>query len=172
MRRWARSSADRGKERTVVRSARKDGPDWREANIALQQIMQDYAGLVRTETMLTAGLSYVRRLRERSRARGTKPMGTDPLPRDEKSARPGRACTPFGQRTEGDARAAQRPDYPLTDPVLDGKAIFVRQVDGKPSMEWRKRSKNRRTPFKRLSVDAGRQKKSVFPLSRLPAYAL
>lgn len=29
--------------------SRKDGPDWREVNIALQQLMSDYAGVVRTQ---------------------------------------------------------------------------------------------------------------------------
>jgi succinate dehydrogenase/fumarate reductase flavoprotein subunit len=31
-----------------------------------------------------------------------------------------------------------RPDYPLTNPMLDGKAIFVKQVNGEPVMEWKK----------------------------------
>jgi succinate dehydrogenase/fumarate reductase flavoprotein subunit len=32
----------------------------------------------------------------------------------------------------------QRPDYPITNPMLDGKAIFVKQVNGNPVMEWKK----------------------------------
>jgi succinate dehydrogenase/fumarate reductase flavoprotein subunit len=31
-----------------------------------------------------------------------------------------------------------RADYPLTDPVLDGKALYVRKVSGVPTFEWRK----------------------------------
>ena len=35
---------------------RESGPDWKEANLALQQIMNDYAGVeVRSETLLSAG---------------------------------------------------------------------------------------------------------------------
>jgi len=36
---------------------RGTGPSWKEANLALQQIMNDYAGItVRSETLLKAGL--------------------------------------------------------------------------------------------------------------------
>jgi len=47
---------------------RKDGAGWKEANLALQQVMQDYAGVdgVRSETLLNAGSTYLRRLRERA----------------------------------------------------------------------------------------------------------
>jgi succinate dehydrogenase/fumarate reductase flavoprotein subunit len=31
-----------------------------------------------------------------------------------------------------------RPDYPLTDPMLDGKALYVRKINGTPTFEWRK----------------------------------
>jgi succinate dehydrogenase/fumarate reductase flavoprotein subunit len=45
-------------------------------NIALQQLMQDYAGVVRSETLLTAGLDYLRRMRKgRSIRDRTKPLG-------------------------------------------------------------------------------------------------
>jgi succinate dehydrogenase/fumarate reductase flavoprotein subunit len=119
---------------------RKDGPDWSEANIALQQIMQDYAGLVRTEPMLTAGLSYVRRLKEkvqqglvaRNRWELTRCLETRNL------IELGELVLLSANERKETRGLHNRPDYPLTDPVLDGKAIFVTQVDGKPVMEWRK----------------------------------
>ena len=41
--------------------SRENGAGWKEANLALQQIMQDYAGVeVRSETLLKAGLKYLR----------------------------------------------------------------------------------------------------------------
>ena len=46
---------------TGAMQRRENGPDWKEVNIALQQLMQDYAGVVRSESMLKAGLSYLRR---------------------------------------------------------------------------------------------------------------
>ncbi len=43
---------------------RENGPDWKEVNIALQQLMSDYAGFVRSETMLEAGLTHLGRLKK------------------------------------------------------------------------------------------------------------
>ena len=76
---YARKSSppDVGKSRSEIEErksliqeirSRREGPDWKEANIALQQIMQDYAGPVRSATLLEAGLSYLRRLRTKARA--------------------------------------------------------------------------------------------------------
>jgi succinate dehydrogenase/fumarate reductase flavoprotein subunit len=120
--------------------SRRDGPGWSEANIALQQIMQDYAGLVRTETMLMAGLSYIGRLKEkvyrglaaRNRWELTRCLETRNL------IELGELVLLSANERKETRGLHNRPDYPLTDPVLDGKAIFVRQVDGKPFMEWRK----------------------------------
>ncbi len=120
--------------------AREQGPDWKETNIALQQIMQDYVGLVRTETLMSAGLSYVKRLKEkatssmvaRNRWELTRALETlNLLDLGE--------LVFLAARERKETRALHnRPDYPLTDPVLDGKAIFVKQVDGKPVMEWKR----------------------------------
>ena len=47
--------------------AREEGPGWQEANLALQQIMNDYAGTaVRSETLLAAGLKYLRDLKKKA----------------------------------------------------------------------------------------------------------
>jgi succinate dehydrogenase/fumarate reductase flavoprotein subunit len=119
--------------------SREQGPDWKETNIALQQVMQDYVGLVRTETLMSAGLSYLRRLKEkatssmvaRNRWELTRAIETlNLLDLGE--------LVFLAARERKETRALHnRPDYPLTDPVLDGKAIFVKQVDGKPVMEWK-----------------------------------
>lgn len=45
---------------------RSKGPDWKEANIALQQIMNDYAGSVRSETILQAGRIHLKRLKDKA----------------------------------------------------------------------------------------------------------
>ena len=49
---------------------REDGADWKDANMALQQIMSDYAPAgprkVRSERLLKTGLIYVRQLREKA----------------------------------------------------------------------------------------------------------
>ena len=45
---------------------RAHGPDWKETNIALQQVLNDYAGMVRNEALLEQGLSHLRRLKEKA----------------------------------------------------------------------------------------------------------
>jgi hypothetical protein len=30
-----------------------------------------------------------------------------------------------------------RTDYPYTDPLLNDKLLFIKKVDGNPTMEWR-----------------------------------
>jgi succinate dehydrogenase/fumarate reductase flavoprotein subunit len=47
--------------------SKSSGALWPEAQLALQNIMTDYAGLKRSETMLTAGLSCLKSLRIRAR---------------------------------------------------------------------------------------------------------
>jgi succinate dehydrogenase/fumarate reductase flavoprotein subunit len=119
---------------------RKQGPDWKETNIALQQIMQDYVGLVRTETLMSAGLSYLRRLKEkatssmiaRNRWELTRALETLNL------LDLGELVFQAARERKETRALRNRPDYPLTDPVLDGKAIFVKRIDGKPVMEWKK----------------------------------
>lgn len=117
--------------------SRKEGPDWREVNIALQQLMQDYAGMVRSETLLTAGLEHLQRMRKkvdqtmvaRNRWELTRCLETLNL-------------LDLGELVFSGASARKetrglhvRSDYPLTDPVMDGKEIFVRRVNGNPLTE-------------------------------------
>ncbi|MFC1891371.1 FAD-dependent oxidoreductase [Thermodesulfobacteriota bacterium] len=48
---------------------RETGADWKELNLALQQIMGDYAGVkVRSETLLKAGLKYLKDLKTKAAA--------------------------------------------------------------------------------------------------------
>lgn len=120
--------------------SRKEGPDWREVNIALQQLMQDYAGVVRSETLLTAGSEYLKRMRKkvdqsmvaRNRWELTRCLETLNL-------------LDLGELVFSGASARKetrglhiRSDYPLTDPVMDGKEIFVKKVNGKPLTEAKK----------------------------------
>jgi succinate dehydrogenase/fumarate reductase flavoprotein subunit len=142
---YARESppADRGgiepeieKKRQMIQgiSERKEGADWKEVNIALQQLMQDYAGMVRSEAMLTAGLRYLRRMRKkvdqsliaRNRWELTRCLETLNL-------------MDLGELvfisadTRKESRALHnRTDYPLTDPVMDGKEIVIRRKNGEP----------------------------------------
>jgi succinate dehydrogenase/fumarate reductase flavoprotein subunit len=119
---------------------RKAGPDWKEANIALQQIMQDYAGQVRSETLLAAGMSYLQRLKEK--------VTTTMMARNEWELT---RCLEtmnlldLGELVFHAANARKetrglhnRTDYPLTDPMLDGKGVFVKRVNGAPVTELKR----------------------------------
>ena len=102
--------------------------------------MQDYVGFVRTETLMSAGLSYLRRLKEkaassmvaRNRWELTRALETlNLLDLGE--------LVFLAARERKETRALHnRPDYPFADPVLDGKAIFVKRMNGKPQLEWKK----------------------------------
>jgi len=147
---FARGVKDRNKGRTAsqVREAKtkvgrlaagKAGPSWREANIALQQIMQDYAGPVRSETLLSAGLSYLRRLKEKTE--GLCAQNRWELTRclEVRNLLELADLVFLGALARKETRwLHNRPDYPMTDPVLDDKAIHVRLVDGRPLLEWKK----------------------------------
>ena len=119
--------------------ARTGGPDWKETNIALQQVMQDYAGPVRSETLLKAGLSYLRRLKNKA---ATTMMAQNPweLTRCLETLNLldlGELIFIAAKERKETRGLHNRPDYPLTDPMLEGKGLFVKQVGGEPVLEWR-----------------------------------
>ncbi|MFH1351841.1 MAG: FAD-binding protein [Pseudomonadota bacterium] len=135
----ARAEIEESKDMVQGMSRRTGGPDWREANIALQQIMQDYAGAVRSETLMTAGLSYLRRLK-RNVTNGIGARNQWEVIRCLETINLldlGEILFLSANERRETRGLHHRPDYPLTDPMLDGKALFVRQVDRKPVMEWR-----------------------------------
>ena len=119
---------------------RKDGPDWREANIALQQIMQDYAGVVRSESLLTAGLGYLRQLKQKAAATlvARNPWEVTRCLETLNLLDLGELVLLAANERKETRGLHQRPDYPLTNPMLDGKAIFVKRVNGEPVMEWKR----------------------------------
>jgi len=53
---WSDEVEQREESLLKIRN-RETGASWQETNIALQQVMSDYAGLVRSESLLRAGLS-------------------------------------------------------------------------------------------------------------------
>jgi succinate dehydrogenase/fumarate reductase flavoprotein subunit len=137
-----KARAEIEEKKHVVReiASRKEGADWREANVALQQIMQDYAGLVRSETLLTAGLDYVRRLRDKAR-RSLKAGNRWELTRCLETLNLldlGELVFMAANERKETRALHNRSDYPLTDPMLDGKALYVWKENGVPTFEWRK----------------------------------
>ena len=135
----ARDEIENKKAMVSEMRTRTGGPDWKETNIALQQIMQDYAGPVRSETLLKAGLSYLRRLKNKAAATM---MARNPweLTRCLETLNLidlGELVFIAANERKETRGLHNRPDYPLTDPMLEGKGLFVKQVGGEPVVEWR-----------------------------------
>jgi succinate dehydrogenase/fumarate reductase flavoprotein subunit len=117
---------------------REAGANWQEVNIALQQIMQDYAGSTRSETLLEAGLSHLRRFKERA-------YSTIAAKNQHQLTR----CLEVlnlielgelvfitaNKRNETRSRHV-RADYPFTNPLLQ-KMLIIRKTEGEPVTEWR-----------------------------------
>jgi succinate dehydrogenase/fumarate reductase flavoprotein subunit len=129
---------EREKQVTEI-SNRKDGADWKEANIALQQIMHDYAGVVRSETLLKAGLYYLRGMKKK--------VETTMMARNQWELTRcletmnlmdlGELVFISANERKETRGLHNRPDYPLTNPLLEGKGIFIKRMNGKPVLEWR-----------------------------------
>ncbi len=121
---------------------RRVGPNWKEANIALQQIMWDYAGLVRSETLLEAGLRALLKVKEKAKKRM---MARNPheLMRCLEVLN----MIEIGELIFTTARERKetrgkhiRVDYPFTNPLLE-KLLVVKKTEKGPVLEWRQARK-------------------------------
>jgi len=118
--------------------SREAGPDWKEVNIALQQIMYDYGGLVRSEVMLDAGLSHLQRLKQKAH---TTMVARNPheLMRSLEVLNlldMGELVFTAAKERRETRGTHFRPDYPFANPLMD-KALVVKKVNGKPVLAWR-----------------------------------
>jgi len=118
--------------------SREVGANWKEVNVALQQIMNDHAGVVRSETMLKAGLSYLQRLKEKAYSTITTKNQHELIHCLEVFNLLDLAELIFITALERKEtrRLHIRTDYPFTNPLLE-KIIIVKKVDEKPVIEWR-----------------------------------
>jgi len=117
---------------------RDTGPTWKEANVLLQQIMWDFAGLVRSETLLNAGLAALLRLKEKAEktmiAKNSHELMRclEVLNMIEIGELIFRAAK---ERKETRGKHV-RVDYPFTNPLLE-KLLIVRKTEKGPDFEWR-----------------------------------
>jgi succinate dehydrogenase/fumarate reductase flavoprotein subunit len=119
---------------------RKEGSSWEEANLALQQIMWDYAGLVRSETLLEQGLKNMRRLKVKSINTLTAGNGHE-LGRCIEALNlmdVGEALMLTARERKETRGKHNRTDYPFTNPLMD-KFLFLRQEDGEPVFTWKEK---------------------------------
>lgn len=119
---------------------RKEGASWKEANLTLQKLMDDYAGVeVRSETLLKAGLKYLSDLRRKS---------LETLKADD-SHQLMRCCESLDlmqcgelimhsalERKESRERH-NRSDFPFTNPLLDDKFVTVKREGDRIVTDWR-----------------------------------
>jgi len=122
---------------------RKDGADWREVNVALQQIMQDHAGALRSRALLEAGSFHLARLKKKAYE----------IMRAGNQHEVGRCMEVLNLIDLGeivflsalDRQETRvnhvRVDYPLTNPRFNRKVHIIKKVDGKPVAQWRDASK-------------------------------
>jgi len=119
---------------------RESGPSWKEANLTLQQIMNDYAGIsVRSETLLKAGLKYLRDLR-------TKTLATVLADNSHALMRCletldlmecGETIFLTALERKETRGLHVRSDFPFTNPLLQEKFLTIQQENGRVRMEWR-----------------------------------
>jgi succinate dehydrogenase/fumarate reductase flavoprotein subunit len=118
--------------------ARESGADWKEVNIALQQVMYDYAGHARSETMLKAGLAHLKRLKEKA-GKIIKAGNQHELMRCLEVLNlmdVGEAVILSARERKESRGMHARPDYPYTNPLLS-KLLIIKQENSKPVIEWR-----------------------------------
>ncbi len=124
--------------RIAGRAASAGNATWQEANKAIQQIMSDYAGAIRSESLLKAGSYGLRRLQAKAEAWLA-------AKNPHELARCAEVLNLFdlGQVVFAAARERKetrgkhiRSDYPFTHPHLS-KLLVIRKRDGQDEFEWR-----------------------------------
>lgn len=118
---------------------RKDGVSWYEANIALQQIMSDYAGLLRYESLLEAGYQNLRRLKEKvQRLVGAKDQWELVRVLEVLNLIDLGELVFLGALERKETRGFHvRLDYPFLDPTLNDKGLFFTLKEGKLNWTWK-----------------------------------
>ena len=133
------------RERIQLYSAiteRKIGPDWKEANLALQQIMNDYAGPQgRSETLLNAGSTYLENLKIKTIAALTADNAHTLMRSIETLDLIECGQVVFAAARERKETRAKhvRLDFPFTNPLLEDKFLAIRKETGQVHLDWRER---------------------------------
>lgn len=123
---------------------RETGASWKELNLAVQQLLRDYAGVgqVRSETLLKAGIKNLSDLQNFAR-KSMKCNDAHELMRAletfDLALLAQLICTSAIERKETRGWHV-RSDYTYTNPLLEGQFITIEKgPDGQPKIDWRKR---------------------------------
>jgi succinate dehydrogenase/fumarate reductase flavoprotein subunit len=117
---------------------RHTGAHWKEANLALQQIMGDHAGSVRSETLLTAGLGYLRTLKEKAHSTllAHNPHELMRCLEVLNLLDVGELVFIAANERKETRGHHVRTDYPLTNPLMQ-QLLIIRKRGEEPVIEWR-----------------------------------
>ena len=124
--------------------SRPEGATWKEANSMLQQIMREYVGMkLRSESLMKAGLKYIRDLRKYARAQ----MKADNAHELMRALEVfdlidvGEAVALMSEnRKESRGRCHRRSDYTFTNPLLGNKFQTIKkEKDGTFKLEFREK---------------------------------
>lgn len=121
--------------------ARNGGQPWQNLNAAVQQIMNDYAGVtyVRSERLLSTGLLYLNQLEENA-GNSLSVRTSHELMRALEAfdlLQLGRLICLTALARKETRGLHKRSDYTFTNPLLNGKFLTVARVGGAPRLEWR-----------------------------------
>jgi succinate dehydrogenase/fumarate reductase flavoprotein subunit len=117
-------------------------PTWKEANLALQQIMTDYAGVeVRSEHLFKAGLKYLADLKKKAND-SLHCQNSHELMRCLEVLdlmQLGELVMLAAQERKETRAKHVRIDHPYTNPLNNNRFITIQQVDGLAQICWRER---------------------------------
>lgn len=114
--------------------------DWKEVNIAIQQIMSCYAGLeVRSDHLYRAGLTYLNQIQERMEKELACACSHDFFHCLEimDLLLVGKLVMICGNERRETRHLHKRIDFPYTSPVYNNKFLTVQQENGVPLLAWR-----------------------------------
>ena len=121
---------------------RENGASWQEANLAVQQIMKDYAGVeVRSETLLSAGLKYLGDLK-RNALETMSANNAHTLMRCLEVldlVECGNIVMQAALARKETRERHIRSDFPFTNPLLQDKFLTIHQENGQIKTDWRKK---------------------------------
>jgi succinate dehydrogenase/fumarate reductase flavoprotein subunit len=117
---------------------RRNGPVWQEFNIALEQIMFDYCGNIRSAILLDSGLDLIRRIQKKAYESLTAANPHELMRCLEivNLLELGELVM-IGATDRKETRLAhKRSDFALTNPLLEDKRHIIKQVKGKVVATW------------------------------------
>ncbi len=119
--------------------ARECAAEWREVNTALQQLMADYAGNVRSETLFDAGIANLRRLKEKAHATiGAKNQWELVRALETLNLLDLGEMVMVASKERRETRGQHiRKDYPVTNPQLDKSRLFVTKENDQMVTRWK-----------------------------------